>query len=77
MRKALEVLKNLFFSIIVAVIALIPVWVFCGLWWWLEPSTVLEKLATIAVCGIILGGIQIWMAIGGVAFIVAIWMESR
>ena len=69
-----KTLVNVFFTIIVVIITLIPLWVACGLWWWLEPSTFMEKLALLVVCGIALGSVQVWAGIFGLSFLAALWL---
>ena len=48
-------LGNVFFSILLLVIALIPVWVFTALWYFLQPVTFWHRFVMIG-GGIFLGG---------------------
>lgn len=71
----MESLKKSGLSLGIAILMLIPLWIFLAANAYLEPVSFAEKAAMIVLGYVFLGGMQIWALIIGVAAIITVWME--
>lgn len=68
-------LQGTILSFILLLIALIPVWLFLGVRYFLEPSGFWQNLVLFGIGVYLLGAIQIILLVGYVAAIYMIWSE--
>ena len=59
-------------SMIVAIVVLIPTWLYFSARWLIEPADFWQELAVIIICGVLMGWLQVLLLIGGVYIIVGI-----
>lgn len=63
-------------SIGISILMFIPTYIGIGAWFLISPDTFWEKLATLALLVIVLGSVQLWLLIIGIAAIVTIVFEN-
>jgi hypothetical protein len=63
-------------SIVVAIIVLIPTWIFLLAWWMLGPEDFWQSLAILTISIICLGSVQVWLLIIGFGFLITLWIED-
>lgn len=64
------------FTIIIFAFAFIPMWIYLGARWLIEPANFWQEFAVFAVATVVLGGPQFFMCIGGGFLIIALIMED-